>query len=221
MFNRKLILGSGSPRRKEIMTNMGYEYEIVKSEKDEVTTKDKPYDVVMELAYNKALEVNEIVNNKYGDDSYVVLTADTVVAVDDRILGKPKDREDAFNMIKLINNRAHQVYTGVAIMAYVDEKILFDIQSGVNTRVLCNDVSKTESGKSIIIFYDKTDVFVKNITDDEIKEYVATGECDDKAGSYAIQGIFGKYIEKYEGDYENVVGLPGKRVDEVLKMLND
>lgn len=190
----KLILGSGSPRRKEIMTRLGYEYEIIKSEKDEITTKEKPYDVVMELSYNKAIEVKEKVLAKEDysiNDNYVILTADTVVAVDDSILGKPKDREDAFNMISRLRGRAHQVYTGVTILMVNDNRL--------------------EN------FYEKTDVYVNDMSDEEIRDYIATGECDDKAGAYAIQGIFGKYIDRYEGSYDNVVGLPGDRVDAILK----
>lgn len=189
----KLILGSGSPRRKEIMTRLGYEYEIVKSEKEEITTKEKPYDIVMELSYNKASEVKDIILQRNNYKDYVILTADTVVAVDDTILGKPADREEAFNMIALIRNRAHQVYTGVTILNLAD--------------------GREE------MFYEKTDVYVKDISDDEIREYIATGECDDKAGAYAIQGIFGKYIERFSGDYDNVVGLPAQRVDEILKQM--
>lgn len=189
----KLILGSGSPRRKEIMTRLGYEYEIVKAEKDEVTSKIKPYDVVMELAYNKALEVKENISgrNDYDNEQYVILTADTVVAVDDEILGKPENQQDAFHMITKLQGRAHQVYTGVVILSKDKE----------------------------YIFYDKTDVYVKNMTKEQIQEYIDTGEGTDKAGSYAIQGIFGKYIERYNGDYDNVVGLPGKKVDDILKKI--
>lgn len=187
----KLILGSGSPRRKEILTKLGYEYEIVKAEKEEITIKSKPADIVVELAYNKALEVKNKVSQRddYNKNQYVILTADTVVAVDDEILGKPKDRQDAVSMISKIQGRAHQVYTGVVILTLDDE----------------------------YIFYDKTDVYVKEMTDTEIREYIATGEGDDKAGSYAIQGIFGSYIDRYDGDYDNVVGLPGKKVDNILK----
>lgn len=183
----RLILASGSPRRKEIMTKLGYEYEIIKAVKDEVTTKTKPCDVVMELAHNKAAEVKEKVN----DNECVILAADTIVAVDDTILGKPIDRADAMKMIGMIQNRAHQVYTGVSVLTSDKE----------------------------YLFYEKTDVYVKAMTDEMIRGYVSTGECDDKAGAYAIQGLFGKYIDRYEGDFDNVVGLPGQKVDEILKSL--
>ncbi len=119
----------------------------------------------------------------------IVLGADTVVAYDDEILEKPKDDADAYRMIKLLQGNCHQVYTGVTIL----------------------------SPQKQLTFSVKTDVYVKAMTPEEIKDYIATGEGRDKAGSYAIQGIFSKYIESYDGDFENVVGLPGKAVVEALK----
>lgn len=196
----KLILASGSPRRKEIMTKLGYEYEIIKAKKDEVTANTVPSKIVEELSYNKAVEVKDEIIDKYLNDyPIIILAADTLVSVDDKVLGKPNDRDDAFNMISLIKNRSHQVYTGVSI--------------------LCIDKNKNISE---ITFSEKTDVIVKDMTDKEILEYIATGECDDKAGAYAIQGIFGRYIEGFVGDYDNVVGLPGKLVDKRIKeILNE
>lgn len=195
----KIILASGSPRRKEILKRLGYEFEIIKAENDEITDKTKPYDVVQDLSYKKALEVKDKVLNKIAlgeldsDDKYCIVAADTIVAYDDIILGKPSDRDEAFHMINMLLGHKHQVYTGVSII---------NLEDGLET-----------------VFYDKTDVYVKNMSEKEIKEYVATGECDDKAGSYAIQGLFSEYIEKYEGDYDNVVGLPATKVDGILKKM--
>lgn len=119
----------------------------------------------------------------------IVLGADTVVAYSDEILEKPKNDKDAHRMISLLQGNVHQVYTGVTICS-PEKEITFSV---------------------------KTDVYVKEMSPAEINTYIATGEGKDKAGSYAIQGIFSKYIEKYDGDYENVVGLPGKHVEETLK----
>lgn len=188
----KIILASGSPRRKEIMTELGYEFEIVKSVKDEITEETEPERVVIDLSLSKALEVADIIRERE-DTDYIILSADTVVANAGKILGKPAHREEAFSMIKSLQGHGHQVFTGVTILRLSDN--------------------------AMVNFAEKTDVFVKSMSDEEIAEYVATGESDDKAGAYAIQGIFSKYIEGYEGDYSNVVGLPGKRVKEEIDKL--
>lgn len=185
----KLILASGSPRRKEIMTNLGYEYEIIKAVKDEVTTKTKPSEVVMELAKNKALEVLETM--PYKEEECLILSADTIVAIDDEILGKPVDNEDAFSMLRKLSGNVHHVYTGVCII---------------------NSLTSEEK-----VFYEKTGVHVKSMSDDEINDYLKTGESLDKAGAYGIQGEFKRYIEGFEGDYLNVVGLPATRVKACLE----
>ena len=172
------------------MTRLGYEYDVIKAVKDEITTETKPENIVKELSFNKMLEVCEGLDKK---DDYIILAADTVVAYEGKVLGKPKDRTDAKVMLGLISGHTHQVYTGVTIRRTGDE------------RTVC--------------FFEKTDVTVKPMTEAEISEYVATGECDDKAGAYAIQGIFSKYIDGYSGDYSNVVGLPASRVKTELDSL--
>lgn len=177
-----IILASASPRRKEILEKHGIPFQIQVSDVDESHEKMHPAKLVEELSKRKAKAVFE----KFPDK--VVLGADTVVAYGDEILEKPKDDEDAYRMISLLQGNVHQVYTGVTICS-AEKKTTFSV---------------------------KTDVYVKEMSPEEIKAYVATGEGRDKAGSYAIQGIFSKYIEKYDGDYENVVGLPGSYVEEVL-----
>ena len=189
---RDLILASGSPRRRMLLSELGYEYEVIKAEGDEITTKLKPYDIVMELAYNKAEEVRRRISDR---DNYVILAADTIVAYGDEILGKPADTADAERMIHLLQGGIHQVYTGVAI---------FEVNG---SRVHRHN------------YYEKTDVHVRAMTDKEIAEYVALGECYDKAGAYGIQGAFGQYIDKIEGEYNNVVGLPTASVDTILSRL--
>ena len=179
----KIILASGSPRRKEILKEHNIEFEIKVSDVDETCEHMSPEEMVKELSARKA---NAVFHENKDE---IVLGADTVVAYKNEILGKPFDDEDAFRMIKMIQGKHHQVYTGVTIC----------------------------SCEKTVTFAEKTDVVVKAMTDKEIMEYIATGEGRDKAGSYAIQGLFGRYILGYEGDYENVVGLPGSRVEEVLK----
>ena len=186
----ELILASGSPRRKDILSKNNIAFKVIKAENDGESDKKEIGEYVSELSANKAMEVFEKL-----DDSFegVVLGADTVVAKDGRILGKPKDRAEAAEMIKAISGTDHSVFTGVTVC--------------VKT---CNETVV----KSI---YDETKVFVKPLSGSEITEYVNTGEGDDKAGAYAIQGIFGKYIDRIEGDFDNVVGLPYYRLKELFE----
>ena len=207
MNKYSLILASGSPRRKEIISKYGYEFIIEKAEGEEQTDETRPAEVVKVLSFKKAEEVaykvlNGLVPSCKDMDinqGIHILGADTIVAVyDDNagldiILGKPRDRDEAACMIEMLAGRAHQVYTGVTLITVKGEETII---------------------KSVA---EKPDVYVKSMTKEEIDQYVATGECDDKAGSYAIQGIFGKYIDHFDGDFENVVGLPGQLVDNMIK----
>ena len=186
---KKIILASGSPRRRELLTQIGISFEVVKAEGEEKITTDDPEEAVKELAMQKAQEVAGRV------DADVVIGADTVVAVDGEIMGKPADRADASRMLHALQGRSHQVYTGVALDA---------VRQGVYT---------------VHSFVQRTDVCVYPMTDAEIEAYMDTGEPFDKAGAYGIQGRFGKYIEKINGDYLNVVGLPLGRLYQEMKRL--
>ena len=180
----ELILASKSPRRKEILSRLGYTFKIESKNTDE--TMDETLDVyqnVMNTAYKKAHAV--FLDNKES----VVLGCDTIVVLDNKIYGKPKDKEDAIETLKLLNNKTHSVISGVAI-------------------ILKNKEYK---------FYVKSDVTFKNNTDKEIEDYVLSGEPMDKAGSYAIQGLGKGLIECYTGSYDNIVGLPSLEVDKILK----
>lgn len=187
----KLILASASPRRKELLANVGYEFSIEVCDLEENSDKEIPYELVMELAKVKARAIMD--NHK--EEDVIVLGADTVVANEGQILGKPKNLEHAKEMITSLQGKAHQVYTGVCI-CWNDGKI-----------------------NQNLTFYEKTDVEVYPMTKDEIESYVATGECSDKAGSYAIQGLFSPYIKGIAGDYNNVVGLPVARIYQEIKKL--
>lgn len=186
---RRVILASGSPRRRELLSKITDNFSIDVSDLEEITSKTKADEIVMELSLLKA---NDIAN-KY-KESCIIIGADTMVSLHDKVLGKPKDREDAYQMISNMSNEKHQVYTGVTIIV------------------------KDEVGKSkTISFVERSDVFVNELSDSEIEDYINSGEPFDKAGAYGIQGKFGIYIGRIEGDYNNIVGFPIARIYEELK----
>lgn len=185
----QVILGSNSPRRRELLGLLGVPFKVIVSDVDECTDKTIPEEVVCDLSLQKAENVFE----KCDEDACVVIGSDTIVAIDGLILGKPIDNDDAFSMLKKLQGNKHQVYTGVACIIKNDK-----------------EVKKK-------VFYEKTDVYMYEMTDDDIYKYIASGECADKAGSYAIQGIGTVNIEKIEGDYNNVVGFPVARFYRELK----
>ena len=181
---KKIILASASPRRKELLTTAGVEFEVLVSDADETIPEGTaPKDAAMMTAEKKALAVAE----KCTD--CVVIGADTIVVLDGRILGKPKDEADAAAMLRFLSGREHEVITGVCLT------------DGTKTKKFAQ-VSKVK-------FYE--------LTDDEIAAYVATKECNDKAGSYGIQGKGCVLVEGIEGDYFNIVGLPGAATVRALK----
>ncbi len=176
----RIVLASGSPRRKEILTQVGASYEVIVSDCDESTTKTEPAELVKELSYRKAEAVAVGLCGPV-----IVIGADTVVSYDGSILGKPKDRSDAKRMISMLADDIHQVYTGVSL------------------------IIKEETGESrTISFAECSEVEVDAMTDRQIEEYLDTKEGGDKAGSYAVQGIFAVHIKGIRGDYFNIVGLP-------------
>lgn len=195
MNHTKIILASQSPRRRELMERTGLDFEIITSEIEEKTTEKQPDKVVQELSYMKALDVLNRMRSQQPSQSVLVVGADTVVSVGGEILGKPKTPEEAFSMISEIQGATHEVYTGVSLLRY-----------------------QKENGKvASKVFSECTEVTVYPMTEDEISRYIATGDCMDKAGAYGIQGDFGVYVEKINGDYNNVVGLPVARLYHELK----
>lgn len=185
----QVILASGSPRRKELLELIGVEFNIITSNKEEIITSTNPEEVVKELSMMKAEDVAERVPGPA-----VILGADTVVAHGGRILGKPKDAEDAVNMIRSFAGDDHYVYTGVCIIR-----------------------KEADGTEKKISFAEGTRVTVYPMTEEEIKRYVASGEPMDKAGAYAIQGLFAPYIKGIEGDYYNIVGFPIAGIYQRLK----
>lgn len=198
----RVILASGSPRRKELLTKAGIEYTVQVSHEPEVYTKTLPAEIVMELAAQKAEHVAALQEDC--TQELIVVGADTVVAVDDRILGKPKDTEDAEAMIASIRGRKHQVYTGVCLIRLTPD------ESG---RFFGETLKK--------VFYDVSHVYVKPMSDAEVRSYVACGESMDAAGAYKIQGEFGRFIEHIEGDYYNIMGLPAERTAHEIRKLGE
>ena len=185
---RELVLASASPRRQQLLEQIGISYRVRPSRVDETVTSSIPSHVVEELSARKCADVLE----KEPEET-IVLGADTVVAYEGQILGKPKDKEEAFRMLQMLQGRTHQVFTGVTLMEKKAGKTLRE------TFHVCTDVT----------FYP--------VNDQEIEEYIATGEPMDKAGAYGIQGRFAAYVREIHGDYNNVVGLPAAEVYHRLK----
>ena len=210
-MDRKVILGSASPRRRELLAQIGVEFEVRVSDKEEIYHSEIPEEIVKELALMKAenvmadMTVEQVLKKPATEKteetedrqtflkSTVIIGADTVVVLDDKILGKPKDEEDAFRMIQSLQGRRHEVYTGVAVIEFDSEGKRSTVNHAVGTKV-----------------------YVNAMTEEEIHAYIATGEPVDKAGAYGIQGRFAPFIDRIEGDYYNVVGLPVSYVYQVL-----
>ena len=188
---KKIILASASPRRRELLTQIGLAFTVMPSDIEENPTSALPQDMVIELSKAKGRDVWEKIGQC--DDS-LVISADTVVSIEGEVLGKPKDEEDAVRMLGLLSGKEHQVYTGV-------------------TMIWMNEEGKREEYS----FYVCTGVLMYPISRAEILEYVAGGEPMDKAGSYGIQGRVAAYIKSVRGEYSNIVGLPVGRLYQEMK----
>ncbi|MEE1313367.1 MAG: Maf family protein [Lachnospiraceae bacterium] len=187
---KQLILASGSPRRKEILEQVGLTFRVLPSDVEEVITKQVPSDIVMELSRQKAKDVYE----KLDETNVIVLGADTVVAFDGKILGKPKNQEEAAQMLHMLSGKKHFVYTGVTLV----------------------------TNKKELTFFEETAVEFYPMSEKEIHDYIISGEPMDKAGAYGIQGKAAAFIKRILGDYYNVVGLPiAKVIRNLQKMENN
>lgn len=188
------MLASASPRRKELLNQIGIEPEIRPSRLKEITGKRRPDQVVMELSRQKAEDIAS-----ESEAGTMVIGADTVVAVGSEILGKPGTPMAAYGMMEKLQGRTHQVYTGVTVL-------------------LCQGEGRVHG----ITFSEKTDVQIYPMTTMEIREYAACGEPLDKAGAYGVQGRFATYIQRINGEYTNVVGLPlGRLYREISRFLEE
>lgn len=187
-MDKKIVLASASPRRRELLQNMGLDFEIITSDgAEQVFENELPQDTVKRLSSEKALNVAK----RAPYDDCIVIGADTVVAIDGKILGKPVDEGDAKRMLTLLSGRTHKVYTGVSVI-------------------------ETTSGERVSD-YVETEVKFVNLTERQIEKYVSSGEPMDKAGAYGIQDLGAMLVEKINGDYFNVVGLPVSRLAGILR----
>ena len=185
MNSIKIILASASPRRKELLTQIGVKFDVMVSDKETDIDSTDPIKACEKHAMQKALDIEEKAALKYKED-YIIIAADTIVALEDTILGKPKDKEEARLMLERISGKKHKVYTAVCVFN-----------------------SRLKTHKS---FVEETAVEVAELSKEDIDFYLSKDEAYDKAGAYAIQGLFSRYIVGIEGDYYNVMGLPVGRV---------
>lgn len=191
--NERWILASGSPRREKLLQMLETPFEVIAADVEERAESTEPAAVTEELSRQKAEAVAD------GISEGIVIGADTVVALDDKILGKPASVEEAKDMLLSLQGRSHMVYTGVTII-------------------------KKEAGSSkqnVRTFSEGTRVHIAPVSMQEIERYVATGDPMDKAGAYGIQGVFGRHIKGIEGDYYNVEGLPVHRLYEEMKRMGN
>lgn len=186
----RFILASKSPRRREILENIGMNFTVIDAKADESSVSPAGIDTglyVQELALLKAAACAKMVVTA---DDTIIISADTIVCMQGQILGKPKDEQDAYEMLKKLSGEEHSVFTGFCVM---------DIKSG---KTVCRTV--------------ETKVRFKNLSDDDIFSYIKTKESMDKAGAYGIQGLGGLFVSEISGDYNNVVGLPVSCLSDVL-----
>lgn len=203
----RYILASNSPRRRELLRLVISDYEVIPSEGEEIISSTEPDKVVEELSLQKAMDVAGKVRPCEGD-RIIVIGADTVVAVDREILGKPEDRTDAGRMIAMIQGREHHVYTGVTVC--VVDGTSADGTAGDGTAAADWDGAREKIRH--FSFSEETVVDVFPMNRGEIEGYISLEEPYDKAGAYGIQGVFSIFIRGIRGDYNNVVGLPAARL---------
>ena len=181
-----IILASASPRRKEILENANVKFKIMSSDIEELTLDgESPCQMVMRLAFEKGIDIA----NKQKSD--LVISADTIVVLDNNVLGKPKDEKEARYMIESLSGKTHQVITGISLINLENNKKIID--------------------------YVISNVKFKNLSDDDINDYIKTKESLDKAGAYGIQGYGALLVEEIQGDYFNIVGLPISKLSDLLK----
>ncbi|MEZ0536105.1 nucleoside triphosphate pyrophosphatase [Caldicellulosiruptoraceae bacterium PP1] len=188
---KKLVLASASPRRISLLKQFKIKFEVIPSDIDEVFDESlSPDMVVKKLAKEKVLDVSKKIN--FND--VIIIGADTIVYIDNKILGKPKDKNEAFEMLKMISGKEHIVYTGMCLYDTEKDKIIEDFEA--------------------------TKVYISHLSDEEIIKYIETGEPLDKAGAYAIQGYGSLIVKSINGCYFNVVGLPLYKLNKLLNVFN-
>lgn len=209
-----LVLASASPRRQELLRIAGIPFSVQPADIDETPLPGElPRAYAERLAQEKALAVSRSRPDEY------VLGADTIVVVDDKILGKPRDTTDAVRMLRMLSGRVHEVITGVCIVRAVASRQLPVASKPTQTASLLVEFNKERRGgnRQLTTSSEITRVTFDELSEEEIRSYVATGEPMDKAGAYAIQGIAARWIPRIEGDYSNVMGLPVALVYRMLR----
>lgn len=191
----KIILASASPRRKALLEKAGLIFEVIPACGEEQICLSEPWEAVMELSAAKAAEVAGSLIKGGLKGSAVIIGADTVVSYKGEVLGKPKDKKDAFRILSMLQGERHKVYTGVTLAVLAE--------GGVNEHR----------------FYEETEVGMYPMDESEIAWYIGTGEPFDKAGAYGIQGICAMFIKEIHGSYDNVVGLPVARLYREMKKM--
>ncbi|MGF1750248.1 Maf-like protein [Vibrio cionasavignyae] len=187
-MKHKIVLASTSPRRKELLNQLGYEFSTVSPDIEELKGEQESAEAYVErLSLEKALAGLKAIED--GSDGAVVIGSDTVVVQNGKVLEKPVDFDDAQRMLQLLANDQHQVMTAVSVVS-------------------------TDKQASVVV---KTDVWFKPLTENEIQQYWLSGEPQDKAGSYGIQGLGGRFVSRIEGSYYAVVGLPLYETDQLLQ----
>ena len=186
----KIILASNSKRRQELLKMMHINYDVIVSNIDEILdTKKTPFENCQRISLEKGLDIK---NKTIGDR--IIISCDTIVCQNDNIYGKPKDYSDAYNMLKNLSNSSHEVISCLTVIEIVDDK------------------------ETIYQDYDTCKVYIDNLTNEEINKWISENNPYDKAGGYAIQEEFGKYITKIEGDYYTIVGMP---INKLYRILTD
>ncbi|HLZ40751.1 MAG TPA: Maf family protein [Candidatus Sulfotelmatobacter sp.] len=205
-----LVLASASPRRQELLRNAGIPFTVQPADVDETPLPgESARDCAERLAREKAVTVWR------GRPQDLVLGADTVVVIGEKILGKPVDVEDAARMLRMLSGKEHQVITGVCLVS----RGARDQGSGIRQPQPSSEEIAIENCE-VRTASETTLVTMSELSEKEIREYVATGEPMDKAGAYAIQGMASRWIPRIEGDYSNVVGLPVARVYRMLRVIS-
>lgn len=190
----KIILASKSPRRKELLELMGIQdFEVKVSNVDETLKENLTIqEQIKDLAHRKAKAVLDTM----GEDC-IVIGADTIVEKNGKVYGKPKTKQEAYDMLKELSNATHQVVTGVCVL------------------------KKKDGNVTCYVDEDTTQIEIKPLTDQEIMDWIESGEAMDKAGAYAIQGKFAVHIQKMNGNYHSVMGLPINKLYDIMKMVEE
>ena len=219
----KLVLASGSQRRRELLTMCGYDYEIIVSNADETIDENDPESFVRALSFRKAKEVFDRLFAA-GRRDFAVIGSDTVVAFQKEgeakpaIIGKPKDAEDAVRILSMLSGKTHRVFTGVSVIADIPDEnaaAQCSIRKKAEIQTECSIQEKAEIQTECSI----TEVTFETLSPDEIADYVNSGDPLDKAGSYGIQGPFGMFVREIRGNYFTVIGMPIPVLYKMLKKI--